>query len=298
MVGVVLSEAEWTARRDAHADRVRQWTGPHHERKAAGLKHPVLDFLFSYYSHRPSRLERWHPGPGVVLEGDAARAYLKWPVYRRTDDGVALDVEAFARERGNTIGFAGRLLTATAGRAPRLGCFGLHEWAMVYRQEPEQVRHNAWPLRLGGAGTDEVVESQRVQCGHFDAFRFFTPQARPRNALQPTRETQVGLEQPGCLHANMDLFKWAYKLDPATPSELVADCFELALRIRELDMRASPYDLSALGYRPVPIETVDGRAEYVRRQSAFAEEAAPLRARLIGLTQVLSHFTRSADATC
>jgi hypothetical protein len=285
---VVLSEAEWTARRDAHADRVRRWTGPHHERKAAGRKHPVLDFLFSYYSHRPSRLERWHPGPGVVLEGDAARVYLRRPVYKATDDGVTLDVEAFARERANTIEFAGRLLTATAGRAPRLGCFGLHEWAMVYRQRPEQVRHDAWPLRLGSTGTDRVVESQRVQCGHFDAFRFFTTDARPRNALQPTRETQVELEQPGCLHANMDVFKWAYKLDPATPSELVADCFELALRIRELDMRASPYDLSALGYPPVAIETAEGRAEYVRQQSAFAEAAAPLRARLIELTRVLS----------
>ncbi|MBY8852136.1 3-methyladenine DNA glycosylase, partial [Saccharothrix sp. MB29] len=103
----------------------------------------------------------------------------------------------------------------------------------------------------------------------------FTPDARPRNTLQPTRETQVELEQPGCLHANMDLFKWAYKLDPATPSELVADCFELAARVRELDMRASPYDLSALGYGPVAVETAEGRAEYVRRQAAFAEESGP-----------------------
>lgn len=180
------------------------------------------------------------------------------------------------------------LLTATAGRTASFGCFGLHEWAMVYRQRPEQVRHDAWPLRLGSEGTDRVVESQRVQCGHFDAFRFFTPDARPRNAVQPTRETQVDLEQPGCLHANMDLFKWAYKLDPATPSELVADCFELAVRIRELDMRASPYDLAELGYEPVRIETPEGRAEYVRRQSAFAEDAAPLRARLIELSRVLA----------
>ncbi|MBP2337953.1 3-methyladenine DNA glycosylase [Saccharothrix coeruleofusca] len=284
---VVLSEAEWTARRDAHAARVRAWTGPHHERKAAGIKHPVLDFLFSYYSHRPSRLERWHPGPGVLLEGGKARDYLRWPVYRETADGVELDVAAFARERAKTVAFAHRLLTATASRAPRFGCFGLHEWAMVYRQRPDQVRHRAWPLRLGSAGTDAVVESQRVQCGHFDAFRFFTPQARPLNALQPTRETQVDLEQPGCLHASMDLFKWSYKLDPATPSELVADCFELALRVRELDMRASPYDLAELGYPPVPIETAEGRAEYVRRQSAFAEQAAPLRAALIGLTRTL-----------
>jgi len=284
---VVLTQAEWTARRAEHLARVRRWTGPHHERKAKGEKHPVLDFLFSYYSHRPSRLERWHPGPGVVLAGDAAREYLRRPAYTETAEGVALDVAKFAESRGDTVAFIGRLLTATAARAPRLGCFGLHEWAMVYRQQPEQVRHNAWPLRLGSAGTDTVVESSRVQCGHFDAFRFFTPEARPHNALQPTRETQVEFEQPGCLHATMDLFKWAYKLDPATPSELVADCFELAAEVRELDMRASPYDLAALGYQPVAIETPEGRAEYVRRQADFADRAAPLRARLAELCGTL-----------
>ncbi|MBB5959247.1 hypothetical protein FHS29_005867 [Saccharothrix tamanrassetensis] len=279
----VLPEAEWTALRDAHTERVRAWTVPHHERRARGEKHPVLDFLFSYYSHRPSRLERWHPGPNVVLAGDAAKEYLRRPAYKQTDDGVTLDVEAFARERASTVEFVHRLLTATASRAPRLGCFGLHEWAMVYRSD--RVRHEAWPLRLGGAGTDAVVEAQKVQCSHFDAFRFFTPEARPLNVVQPTRETQVRMEQPGCLHVSMDLFKWCYKLDPATPSDLMADCFELALAVRELDMRASPYDLRALGYPPVPIETADGRAEYVRRQSAFAEAAAPLRIALIELTR-------------
>ncbi|CAL9389041.1 hypothetical protein SUDANB95_01214 [Actinosynnema sp. ALI-1.44] len=243
----------------------------------------MLDFLFSYYSHRPARLERWHPGPGVVLAGDAARDYLRWPLYRETPEGVTLDVEAFARERRSTIGFTHRLLTATASRAPRLGCFGLHEWAMVYRAD--QVRHEAWPLRLGSRGTDQVVEKHRIQCSHFDAFRFFTPEARPLNAVQPSRERQVELEQPGCLHVSMDLFKWSYKLDPATPSELMADCFDLALRVRELDMRASPYDLAGLGYAPIPVETAEGRAEYVRRQSAFAEAAAPLRAALIDLTR-------------
>ncbi|MEU5693822.1 3-methyladenine DNA glycosylase [Actinosynnema sp. NPDC020468] len=284
-MGVVLSEAEWTARAQAHTTRVRAWTGPHHERRKAGVKHPVLDFLFSYYSHRPSRMERWHPGPGVVLEGEQALSYLRWPVYRRVAEGVELDVAAFARDRASTIAFVHRLLTATASRTPRLGCFGLHEWAMVYRQRPEEVRHNAYPLRLGPAGTDAVVETQKVQCSHFDAFRFFTPEARPLNVLRPVRETQVELEQPGCLHVGMDSFKWAYKLDPATPSELVADCFEFAARVRELDMRASPYDLSALGYPPVPIETPEGRDDYVRRQSAFAAEAAPLRTALIELTR-------------
>jgi hypothetical protein len=93
------------------------------------------------------------------------------------------------------------------------------------------------------------------------------------------------MEQPGCLHATMDLYKWAYKLLPATPSELLADCFALAADVRELDMRASPYDLSGWGYSPVPIETPAGRAEYAKAQAVFAERAAPLRTSLLDLTQ-------------
>jgi hypothetical protein len=265
--------------REAHIARMRRFTGPHQERKLRKEKHPVMDFLFTYYSHRPVRLERWLPGPGVVLE-DAAE-YLEFPHYKATPEGVTLDVDSFTGQREKTLEFVEALLTATLSRPARLGCFGLHEWAMVYRQQPEEVRHNAWPLRLGSDGTDAVVEASRIQCGHFDAFRFFTQPARPRNALQPTREDQIANEQPGCLHANMDLFKWAYKLEPATPSDLVADCFELAADVRELDMQASPYDLAGLGYPPVPIETPDGRAEYVRRQAAFAERARSLRERLV-----------------
>jgi hypothetical protein len=83
------------------------------------------------------------------------------------------------------------------------------------------------------------------------------------------------------------LYKWAYKLDPYTPSSLVADCFELALDIRSLDMRASPYDLAPLGYAPVRIETVEGRAQYRREQAAFSERAQPLRAKLITLCEAL-----------
>jgi hypothetical protein len=79
----------------------------------------------------------------------------------------------------------------------------------------------------------------------------------------------------------MDLYKWAYKLVPLVPSSLVLACFELARDIRVLDMQASPYDLTALGYEPVRIETPEGRAEYAARQRAFAERAAPLRASLL-----------------
>jgi hypothetical protein len=280
-VAGVLAEPDWLAREAAHAERMRRWTVPHQERKARGEKHPVLDFLFTYYSHRPAHLERWQPGPGVALAGAAARRFLDRKGYVETADGVVLDPAGFTEGKAKTAEFVLGLLSATASRAPRLSCFGLHEWAMVYREPADAVRHDQVPLRLGSTGTDAVVESMDIRCGHFDAFRFFTPQARPRNELAPTRATQVTLEQPGCLHANMDLFKWAYKLDPFVPAELVADCFELAAEIRELDMRASPYDLAGLGYAPVPIETAAGRAEYARAQADFARRAAPLRARLI-----------------
>jgi hypothetical protein len=78
----------------------------------------------------------------------------------------------------------------------------------------------------------------------------------------------------------MDLYKWAYKLSPLLPSEIVMDCFELSWRIRAMDMQASPYDLSDWGYRPIPIETTEGKAEYVRLQRGFAHESQALRERL------------------
>ena len=105
---------------------------------------------------------------------------------------------------------------AIAARPGQFGCFGLHEWAMVYRT-PEH-RHEV-PLRLGQAGTDAVVEQGELRCTHIDAFRFFTPEAVPRNRLAPTRESQPHLEQPGCLHAGMDVYKWAMKLGPLVPGE-------------------------------------------------------------------------------
>jgi hypothetical protein len=79
----------------------------------------------------------------------------------------------------------------------------------------------------------------------------------------------------------MDLYKHAFRLTPLVASELVADCFALARDIRELDMRASPYDLRDLGYAPVPIETPEGKQRYAAEQRAFAERAAPLRQALV-----------------
>jgi hypothetical protein len=177
-------------------------------------------------------------------------------------------------------GIALALLGALATRAAFHGCFGLHEWAMVYGQA-EQRRHGAWPLRLGAEGTDAVVRAMPVRCTHYDAFRFFTPGARPLNKLAPTLEARVDNEQPGCVHVTMDLFKWAMKAQPWVSAELAADAFELAHVARTVDMRASPYDFSAIGLKPIAIETAEGRSEYETEQRRLSALAEPVRARLI-----------------
>ncbi len=276
-----MERSAWQASEVAHADRVDAATAAHRARRRSGRRHPVEDFLFTYYSSTPAQLRRWHPGAGIRLEDAAGTPRAGWRFHREVGRDVELDHAAYLQARGGTVEFVRRLLTATASRPAQLGCFGLHEWAMVYREAPDQVRHADWPLRLGAAATDEVVEGLQIRCTHFDAFRFYTPPARALNLVQPTRERQVELEQPGCLHATMDLYKWAGKLVPAVPSELVMDCFDLAREVRELDMRAAPYDLSELGYEPVRVETPSGRAEYAAAQRAFATRGQDLREQLV-----------------
>jgi hypothetical protein len=279
---LVLPEAEWQTRRSTHEQRVAPWIAPRLDRMSRSESHPIEDFLFEYYSYRPGQLLRWHPGIGVALVGAAAEEFLAHPLYRRLADGtVSVSIHALKPQRLQFVRWLATLLEAVRDRPPFFGCAGLHEWAMVHRAE--EVRHPRWPLRLGRAGTDAVVESLPIRCSHHDAFRFFTASARPLNRLQPARTDAVRLEQGGCLHANMDLYKWAYKLAPLTPSELVADAFALAREIREVDMRASPYDFSALGLEPIAIETEEGRAAYENLQAGFSRKAAPIRSRLIEL---------------
>ncbi len=238
----------------AHRARLAPYVEPHLARRRAGEKHPVHDFLFTYDSFSPAKLLDWQRG---------------WPASGTPD--------LLERRHGLVTGTLD-LLRATAARPATFGCFGLHEWAMVHCAD--ETRHPV-PLRLGAAGTDEVVESHRIACSHFDAFRFFTPTARPLNRLQPGRDDRAAYEQPGCLHATMDLYKHAFRLWPLVGSDLVADCFVLAWDVRDVDMRAAPYDLAAWGFEPIRIETPEGKQEYAALQRGFADRAAPLRERLI-----------------
>lgn len=275
----------WSSLRVQHVERVSEWVTAQTVRSSRGQKHPVYDFLFDYNNLRPSHLLHWHPGLNFCLEGEGAEEWLSFRHYGRLPGGIGADPKQFPRARRQAVDWILNLLRNCRERPPQFGCFGLHEWAMVYRSP--DLRHQDYPLRLSPDRLAEVVEAQPIRCSHYDAFRFFTPAAQPLNQLQPTRKAQPDMEQRGCLHVNMDLLKWAHKLTPWTPSDLVADTFLLAARIREVDMRASPYDLRDLGFEPILIETPDGRAEYEQHQREFAALSIPLRDRLIACCEAI-----------
>jgi hypothetical protein len=283
----VLAQEEWEPRRAAHRARIVRWTVPHLDRRSRGIKHPVEDFLFEYYPFSVSKLLTWHPGIGVTLTGDVEE--FTSPTYVPSDTGVTVDVSPIHKNRGR-LDVAIRILEGTKGRPAQLGCFGLHEWAMVYRLEPDQVRHEQLDLRVSPETIASTVDKVGLRCTHIDAYRFFTKEAAPLNPLTPTRESQPELEQPGCLHATMDLYKYAMWFQPFIPGEIVAQAFSLAMRTRELDMRASPYDLGDdISYPPVAIETTEGRREYAQEQARIMQAAEPIRDQLLKSLRSVQH---------
>lgn len=296
----ILSSREWRAQAATHEERAGSYALPFSDRRERGQVHPVEDFLFTYYTLKPGQFMRWHPGAGTILLDAAER--LNWKYYRpatasellkagmplmearrhaESETAVIVDHQLFSQERKSALDFVQTLLANTAEKPGAFSCFGLHEWAMAYKSTENNIRHDYLELRLGAQGTDEVVEKNKIKCSHFDAFRFFMPQATGLNELQPTRQEQKDMEQPSCLHANMDLYKWAYKLLPLLGSDLLMECFELAREIREVDMKASPYDLREWGYEPIAIETSRGKNQYVKLQKGFAQRAQALRKELL-----------------
>lgn len=294
MSQVVWRRDEWYTRMHAHLRRVEAYADAFVDRRSRGAKHPVHDFLFTYYSFTPAKLKQWLPPLGVSIEITAADLEsFPWLQSDRVvnENGLLrLDERRFGLREREFAAWVTTLCTRILGRAGRFTCFGLHEWAMVYRQPAEAVRHQGYELRLSPEELAAFVSSQQLCCSHYDAFRFFTPEARPLNSLQPDLDSRLDLEQSACLHANMDLYKWSSKLWPWTGSDLIGECFELALTGRDLDMRASPYDLSTMGYVPVKIETAAGRAQYEREQRELAARAAVLRQKLLMHCESLAAF--------
>ncbi|MGF1526445.1 MAG: 3-methyladenine DNA glycosylase [Candidatus Competibacterales bacterium] len=279
---VLLDATAWGEAMARHEARLAPVLDPYLAARRRGVKDPVLDFLFEYYPFRPVWLRRWSPGVGVVLVGPGREGFLaRHEAYVSGESGVYLEPRRVPERRREGVRWMVALLKATRGRPPVGGCYGFHEWAMVYGLEAGAVRPAQLPLRLSPTAIAAAVEARALVCTHYDAFRFFTPAAQPRNRHALSHANRLAHEQPGCLHANMDLYRWAFKAYPWVGSELIADAFFLARQIRTVDMRASPYDLTAWGLDPIAVETPWGRREYQAHQRRFYRAAQPLRDRLI-----------------
>ena len=139
------------------------------------------------------------PDPDVVLEGAAQLDRGALAVLPRRPRGQpSWTPRHTSRHAGRPSTSCGACVTATHARPAQLGCFGLHEWAMVYRQSPDEVRHAAWPLRLGAhrhrrgrrRAADPVHALRRLPLLHSPGPVAEPPAADPR---RPGRPRAAGL---------------------------------------------------------------------------------------------------------
>lgn len=194
------------------------------------------------------------------------------------------------------------LLQRTLEATPVLHCYGLHEWAMQYQpseisKPPSSKYQSHLELRVDQQTLNETVEGNTLFCSHVDAWKFFSPEALPRNQflrhdpssnvvlLPPPEERPAWLvrsEQPACVHTTMDLLKIALKLGPFCDSLLLRRILALTVEARALDVAASPYDAKTdYGVEPIFIETSAGRTAYKQRQTELMKKAAPVREDLL-----------------
>ena len=71
-----MTEAEWAEAERRHRAALEPITSASLARRGTGVKHPVYDFLFTYFSYPPSKLLRYHPGPSVTIEPDLKASQL------------------------------------------------------------------------------------------------------------------------------------------------------------------------------------------------------------------------------
>lgn len=273
-----LKPADWQQQKADHHRQINNLIDDYLDRRSQQHKDPVMDFLFEYYAFRPSHLKSWSPGFGVLLT-DGEIENWRFDEMESMDGSCFLDIKHFPADRISSLRWILNVLRKSADRKPSFGCFGMHEWAMVYKAD--NVRHDHLSLRMDKKELAEFVESRPLVCTHFDAFRFFTEEAKPQNKHNLNRDNFGQMEQPGCLHTNMDLYKWAFKMYPWISSETIRKAFKLAVETRYVDMKASPYDLKERGLEPIKIETDQGRKEYIKKQQDIFQKSQPIRKQLI-----------------
>ena len=120
----LMARAEWQALAVAHHSTVEALTTEARHRKAAGVRHPIEDFMWTYYSQRPTQFLKWHPGAAAALED--AEEFADERGYAVTDGTARVSAE-FIETRREALQWMLDLQTSLFEREPRFGCFGLHE---------------------------------------------------------------------------------------------------------------------------------------------------------------------------
>ena len=187
---------------------------------------------------------------------------------------------------------SGHCSSPPPSRPAHTGCFGLHEWAMVHRTD--ETRHDV-PLRLGGSGhrrgrrvaPHRLLALRRLPLLHPDGAPAERAVARPR---RPGGVRAAGLpaRDDGPLQARLPALA-AGRLRPrrrllrAGVGRPRGRHARVALRLR------------LVGFEPIRIETAEGKRAYAAHQRAFADRAAPLRARLVEACDVLLSLLSMPD---
>ena len=309
----MLKRSEWRSRADAHRRRVRDLLGGMFYDRKVHDRHPIYNFLFNYYRFRPHRtIERYSAGLDFAVEScsssDDESLYLPSSKYLSVKDGcIEMDPVKSLNEKSVTrIRNLCTLLEKVQRRPPNFSCFGVHEFAMLHSGTRRSLFQKGLKLRMSQREIDNVVERAPIRCTHFDATWHFPKSALKSCRIKTSPDLRTKNEQAGCIHTNLDLFKFSLRLWPFASSELVADALELAIRARELDMRASPYDLSSISdftelgrdfdLTPVLIETESGRAEFRDSTMVLYRDSLPIRDRLIKVASSVLDCVSSTSA--
>src|SRR5690625_1756589 len=119
----ILPAVIWTGMQESHQQRLKSLIEPYLEKRSRRARDPVLDFLFEYYTFRPTHLYRWSPGIGVGLECNDSN---QLPGIRELTlhEGVAwLDRDEFPVKRARSFRWILEVLHNSTKRRPLFGCF-------------------------------------------------------------------------------------------------------------------------------------------------------------------------------
>ena len=298
----ILKRIEWQSKAEEHAKLIYNMVYPpsnqyenDKERMHAVYGHPIYNFIHKYYSYSLKQISFYSPGMNILLEEvhtkNDINHILSPDFFNSIDSNKSLCNGMYEIERNNLSNKKRKkfersrdILLRTSIAPPHFSCFGLHEWAMLAKGDGKENKHQTLPLRVPQNVIDKMVQSKgALRCTHFDAFRFFHPDVTALNDVQLSRSNQLDTEQPGCVHATMDLFKYAYELYPLISADTLRDCLQVSLDARHIDMRASPYDCSTVEGvgDPIKIETAVGRKQYASEQEVLYKKSAPIRLELL-----------------